>query len=64
MQGRKGSEKCQRIKKKGWCTNSRYAVRAIKVCMKTCTRCERQLPVNKPPRKKIAGTLTDILVSI
>ena len=60
----RGSENCQRIKKKGWCTNSRYAERAIKVCMKTCTRCERQLPINKPPPRKITGKFIDNLVSI
>ena len=32
--------------------------------MKTCTRCERQLPIKKPPPKKIAGKLTDKVISI
>ena len=32
--------------------------------MKTCTRCERQLPIKKPPPKKIAGKLTDKVLSI
>ena len=61
---KKGGEKCEKIKNKGWCTNTRYAERAIKACFKTCTRCERQLPLNKPPPKKIAGELIDDLFSI
>ena len=60
----KGSEKCERIKNKGWCTHIRYAARATKNCMKTCNRCKRQPPINRPPRKKIAGRFTDNLVSI
>ena len=32
--------------------------------MKTCTRCERQLPIKKSPPKKIAGKLTDEVISI